>query len=67
MTLWIGNDAILKSSGVLCGSLVKCLICNPGVLGSSLTRSSGFFRGTVLWQDISEPQPSTCETQERRE
>ena len=46
------------------GSVVKCLTPNPGVLGSSLTGSSGFFRGSVLGQDTSEPQPSTGETQE---
>ena len=37
------------------GSVVKCLTRNPGVLGSSRTRSSGFFRGSVLGQDTSEP------------
>ena len=37
------------------GSVVKCLTCNPGVLGSSRTGSSGFFRGSVLGQDTSEP------------
>ena len=37
------------------GSVVRCLTRNPGVLGSSLTRSSGFFRGSVLGQDTSEP------------
>ena len=36
-------------------SVVKCLTRNPGVLGSSRTGSSGFFRGTVLGQDTSEP------------
>ena len=64
MTLWIGNGAVLKSSGVLRGSVVKCLTRNPGVLGSSHTGSSGFFRGSVLGQDTSEPQPSTGEAQE---
>ena len=40
---------------VLRGSVVKCLTCNPGVLGSSRTGSSGFFfRGSVLGQDTSE-------------
>ena len=34
----------------------KVLPRNPGVLGSSLTRSSGFFRGSVLGQDTSEPR-----------
>ena len=45
--------------GVLCGSVVKCLTRNPGVLGSSRTGSSGFFRGSVFRQDTSEPQPSS--------
>ena len=49
---------------VLRDSVVKCLARNPGVLGSSRTGSSGFFRGSVLGQDTSEPQPSTGETQE---
>ena len=49
------------------GSVVKCLTRNPGVLGSSRTGSSGFFRGSVLGQYTSEPQPSTGETQERHE
>ena len=50
--------------GVLRDSVVKCLACNPGVLYLSRTGSSGFFRGSVLGQDTSEPQPSTGETQE---
>ena len=37
------------------GSVVKCLTRNPGVLGSSRTGSSGFFRGSVLGKDTSEP------------
>ena len=37
------------------GSVVRCLTRNPGVLGSSRTRSSMFFRGSVLGQDTSEP------------
>ena len=37
------------------GSVVKCLTRNPVVLGSSRTGSSGFFRGSVLGQDTSEP------------
>ena len=37
------------------GSVVRCMTRNPGVLGSSLTRSYGFFRGSVLGQDTSEP------------
>ena len=56
-----------NTPGVLRGSVVKCLTRNPGVLGSSLTGSFGFFRGSVLGQDTSEPQPSTGETQERHE
>ena len=37
------------------GSVVKCLTHNPGVLGSSSTKSSGFFRGSILGQHTSEP------------
>ena len=37
------------------GSVVKCLTRNPEVRGSSRTGSSGFFRGSVLGQDASEP------------
>ena len=51
-----------SGKGVLRGTVVKCLICNPGVLGSSCTGSSGFW--SVLRQDTSETQPSTGETQE---
>ena len=40
---------------VPCGSVVKCLTRNPGVLGSSRTGSFGFFHGSVLGQDTSEP------------
>ena len=40
---------------VLRGSVVQCLTRNPGVLGWSRTGSSGFFRGSVLGQDTSEP------------
>ena len=47
---------------VLRGSVVKRLTRNPGFLGSSCTGSPGFFRGGVLGQDTSEPQPSTGET-----
>ena len=45
----------LPQGRVPCGSVVKCLTRNSGVLGSSLTGSSGFFRGSVLGQDTSEP------------
>ena len=37
------------------GLVVRCYTRNPGVLSSSRTRSSGFFRGSVLGQDTSEP------------
>ena len=53
--------------GVLRGPVIKCLARNPRALGSSLTGSSGSFRGSVLGQDTSEPQTSTGETQERHE
>ena len=58
------SNAIQLSLGVLRGSVVECLSRNPGVLGSSLTGSSGFFRGSVLGQATSEAQPSTGETQQ---
>ena len=47
--------AVLMFYRVPRGSVVKCLTRNPGVLGSSRTGSSGFFRGIVLGQDTSEP------------
>ena len=50
--------------GVLRGSVVEYLTRNQGVLGSSSTGSTGFFRGSVLGQDTSEPQPSAGETQD---
>ena len=58
---------MVRESGALRGIVVKCLTRNPGVLGSSRNGSSGFFRGSVLEQDTSEPHPSTSETQERHE
>ena len=70
-TLWEKEKLLVTSnfsfslSGVLRGSVVKCLTRNPGVLGSSCTGSSGFFRWSVLGKNTSEPKPSTCETQER--
>ena len=51
--------SLWNETGVLRGSVVKCLTRNPRVLGSNRTGSSGFFRGSVLGQDASEPQPST--------
>ena len=62
-----GNGLVVIMMGVLRGSVVKCLTSNPGVLSSSRSGSSGFFRGSVLGQDTSEPQPSTGETHERHE
>ena len=53
--------------GVLCGSVVKYLTGNPRVLELSHTESSGFFRGSVLRLDTSEPQPSIGNTHERHE
>ena len=49
------------------GSVVKCLTRNPGFLGSSLTGSSGFFRGSVLGQDTSEPTIQSINCQGRVE
>ena len=37
------------------GSAVKCLSRDPVFLGSSRTGSSGYFHGSVLGQDTSEP------------
>ena len=48
-------------------TMVKCLTHNPGVLGSRHTGSNGFFGGSVLGQDTSEPQPIASEAQERHE
>ena len=53
------NNRLLFIPRVLQGSVVKCLTRNPGILGSSRTRSSWFIRGSVLGQDNSEPQPDT--------
>ena len=56
VTKIIRDDGVLSEpSRVQRDSVVKCLTRNPGVLGSSLTASSGFFRGSVLEQDTSEP------------
>ena len=56
------SDFLVNGGNIFCsftwvprGSVVKCLTRNPGVLGSSRTGSSGFFRGSVLGQDTSEP------------
>ena len=40
---------------VLRGSVVKCLTCNPGVLGSSHTESSEFFVGVTLGKTLRSP------------
>ena len=50
-----------------CGSVVKCLVRNPGVPDSNRTRSSVFCHGSVLEQDVSEPQPNTAENKEIHE
>ena len=55
ITLRIGNGAVLKSSGVLRGSVVKCLTRNQGVLGSSRTRSYGFFVRVSLGKTLQSP------------
>ena len=44
------------------GSVVKCETRNPGVLGSSRTRYSGFNHGSVLRRDTSELWPNTGKT-----
>ena len=45
----------IKLTRVPRGPVVKRLTCNPGILGLSRTGSSGFFGGSVLGQDTSEP------------
>ena len=52
------------SKRVLRGSVVKCLTCNPGVLGLSHTKSSGFFSWECPWARHFRAQPSTVQTQE---
>ena len=47
--------ASCRICGVLHGSVVKCLTCNPGVLGSSRTGSSGFFVGVSLGKTLQNP------------
>ena len=42
---------LVRSRGVLCGSVVNSLTLNQGVLSSSHTGFSGFFRLSVLGQD----------------
>ena len=68
---FMGNDACALTWSVPCyrvprGSVVRLLTRNPGVLGSSRTRSSGvFFVGVSLSKTLQSPaQPSTGETQE---
>ena len=51
----VPSSPILRDQGPTWLSLAKCLTRNPGVLGSSRGGSSGFFRGSVLGQDTSEP------------
>ena len=48
--MWMSNEWRVPR-----GLVVRCLTRNPGVLGLSRTTSSGFFRGSVLGQDTSEP------------
>ena len=45
----------LVRNGVLCGSVVKCLTRNPGILGSNGTESSGFFVGVSLGKLLQSP------------
>ena len=58
------NKILPKQSGVLHGSVVKYLTCNPSVMVQGTLDPLGF-HGSVLGQDTSKPQPSTSETQER--
>ena len=41
--------------GVLHDSVVKCLTCNPGVLGWSRTYPLGFFMGVSLGKTLQSP------------
>ena len=51
-----GNQQFLHfSQGVLCGSVVKCLTRNPGVLGSSRTDPLGFFVEMSLGKTLQSP------------
>ena len=59
-----GFKYLLSRVGVQRGSVVKCLTCNPRVLGSRHSGLLFFFRGSVLGQDTSEPQSSTGERHE---
>ena len=53
--------------GVFCDLLVKCVTGNLEALGSRGFESSWVFRGSLLWQDNSEPKPSTGEVHEIHE
>ena len=52
-------------SAQMLDSEVKCLTGNPRSLGFKPCLILWAFHLTVLWQDVSEPQPSTGETKER--
>ena len=56
--------APIQGVRVPCGSVVRCLTRNPGVLGSSHTRSSGFFSWECPWVRHFRAQPSTGDTRE---
>ena len=52
----------------MCGSVVKCLTCNLGVLGLSQAGPSGSVMGVSLGKTPQSPRMnSTGETQERHE
>ena len=46
---------LLHYLGILCGSVVKCLTPNPGILGWSHTESSGSFMGVSLGKTLQSP------------
>ena len=43
------------ATGVQCGSVVKCLTCNPGVLGSIHAGTAGFLMGVSLGKTLQSP------------
>ena len=63
-------ENVLKSNSKIITWILVWLIHGPGLketLFIVVSVYSGFFRGSVLRQDTSEPLPCTVETQERHE
>ena len=51
----ISMNVTMTWTGVLRGSVAYCFTCNPGVLGSSRTGSSGFFVGVSFGKTLQSP------------